>query len=124
MPGFSLDDIIKFFFTCNREELFRIFKEILNTIKAGDKIATYEGMPRNYEPAHFTLECSRPALGPYSVMASLDGIGLLGYQRPGSHSLELVSYAKGKIDMPDYCRVLNSKCHGPTVVWQVLPRGR
>ena len=41
------------------------------------------------DPALFTLETSRPALGPYAVMASLNGIGLTGWQMLTARALEL-----------------------------------
>ncbi|MGC9325281.1 MAG: pyridoxal phosphate-dependent decarboxylase family protein [Desulfomonilia bacterium] len=77
-----------------------------------------------HDPALFTLECSRPAIGPYSVMASLNGIGLQGYQILVAHALEMASRAKKKIEKLEYCKVLNMKCLGPSVVWWVLPKGR
>ncbi|MBN1636656.1 MAG: hypothetical protein JW920_09085, partial [Deltaproteobacteria bacterium] len=47
-----------------------------------------------HDPALFTLECSRPAIGPYSVMASLNGIGLMGYQLLVAHALEMACLTK------------------------------
>ncbi len=44
------------------------------------------------DPALFTLECSRPALGPYTVMASLNGIGLMGWQMLVARALELPAW--------------------------------
>jgi glutamate/tyrosine decarboxylase-like PLP-dependent enzyme len=76
------------------------------------------------DPAMFTLETSRPALGPYTVMASLDGIGLHGWQMLIARSLELAEYLKAKLARLDYCMVLNAETAGPTVVWWVLPKGR
>ncbi|UCF37032.1 MAG: hypothetical protein JSU96_19920 [Acidobacteriota bacterium] len=76
------------------------------------------------DPALFTLECSRPAIGPYSVMASLNGIGLKGYQMLVAHSLEIAHFARKKIDELDYCKVLNADTIGATVLWWVLPKGR
>jgi glutamate/tyrosine decarboxylase-like PLP-dependent enzyme len=76
------------------------------------------------DPALFTLECSRPAIGPYSVMASLNGLGLIGYQILVAHALELAQYLKQKIESLDYCKVLNLDTIGPAVVWWVLPKGR
>jgi len=76
------------------------------------------------DPALFTLECSRPALGPYSVMASLNGIGLTGFQMLVAHALELALYTKKRLDELAYCKVLNSKSAGTHVVWWVLPKGR
>jgi glutamate/tyrosine decarboxylase-like PLP-dependent enzyme len=77
-----------------------------------------------HDPAVFTLECSRPAIGPYSVMASLNGLGLVGCQILVANALELASTLKRRIEALDYCKVLNLETHGPSVVWWVLPRGR
>ncbi len=76
------------------------------------------------DPALFTLECSRPAIGPYSVMASLNGIGLIGFQMLVIHALEMAAYLRLKLAELDYCRVLNPHALGPQVVWWVLPKGR
>ena len=76
------------------------------------------------DPALFTLECSRPALGPYTVMASLNGIGLIGWQMLVARALELAEYLKQRIEQLDYCKVLNLETTGPSVVWWVLPKGR
>jgi glutamate/tyrosine decarboxylase-like PLP-dependent enzyme len=76
------------------------------------------------DPALFTLECSRPALGPYSVMASLNGIGLTGWQMLTARALELAQYLKDRLARLDYCLVLNQETSGPSVVWWVLPKGR
>jgi L-2,4-diaminobutyrate decarboxylase len=76
------------------------------------------------DPALFTLECSRPAIGPYSVMASLNGIGLTGWQMLTARALELAHYLKQRIEALDYCKVLNMDTTGPSVLWWVLPRGR
>lgn len=77
-----------------------------------------------HDPALFTLECSRPGIGPYSVMASLNGIGLRGYQVLLAHALEMAALLKKRIAELDYCRVLNIGTSGVTVVWWVLPKGR
>jgi len=77
-----------------------------------------------HDPALFTLECSRPGTGPYSVMASLNGIGLQGYQMLVAHALDMALYAKKQIEKLEYCKVLNMNCLGPSVVWWVLPKGR
>ena len=76
------------------------------------------------DPALFTLECSRPALGPYIVMASLNGIGLTGWRMLVARSLELAERLKQGLEKLDYCRVLNRKTIGPSVNWWVLPKGR
>jgi hypothetical protein len=76
------------------------------------------------DPALFTLECSRPALGPYTVMASLNAIGLTGWQLLVARSLELAHRLKQRLATLDYCQVLNRDTTGPGVVWWVLPKGR
>lgn len=76
------------------------------------------------DPAMFTLECSRPALGPYSVMASLNAIGLTGWQLLIARSLELAQRLKDRLEALDHCKVLNLGTTGPGVVWWVLPKGR
>jgi glutamate/tyrosine decarboxylase-like PLP-dependent enzyme len=76
------------------------------------------------DPALFTLECSRPALGPYTVMASLNGLGLTGWQMLVARALQLARRLKERLERLDYCKVLNSETCGPSVVWWVLPKGR
>ncbi|MBM4000536.1 MAG: hypothetical protein FJ297_13545 [Planctomycetes bacterium] len=76
------------------------------------------------DPALFTLECSRPALGPYCVMASLNGIGLTGWQMLTARALELAHYLKQRLARLEYCRVLNHETSGAGVVWWVLAKGR
>jgi glutamate/tyrosine decarboxylase-like PLP-dependent enzyme len=76
------------------------------------------------DPALFTLECSRPALGPYSVMAALNGIGLQGYQMLIANAHEMALYMKRSLESLDCCVVLNPENCGPSVVWWVLPKGR
>ena len=77
-----------------------------------------------HDPALFTLECSRPAIGPYAVMASLNGIGLQGYQMLVAHAMELAQQIKTRIEQMENCKVLNMTTPGPSVVWWVLPKGR
>lgn len=77
-----------------------------------------------HDPALFTLECSRPAIGPYAVMASLNGIGLQGYQMLIGHAMELAWKLKSRLESMDNCKVLNMDTFGPSVVWWVLPKGR
>jgi glutamate/tyrosine decarboxylase-like PLP-dependent enzyme len=79
---------------------------------------------RRRDPALFTLECSRPGLGPYTVMASLNGIGLTGWQMLVARALELADYLKRKLEALEYCKVLNLDTVGPSVVWWVFPKGR
>lgn len=76
------------------------------------------------DPALFTLETSRPGLGPYTVMASLNGIGLLGWQMLMARSLELAQELKRRLEALEYCKVLNLDTCGASVVWWVLPKGR
>lgn len=76
------------------------------------------------DPALFTLECSRPALGPYTVMASLNGIGLTGWQLLVARALEFSQELKLRLEKLDYCKVLNLETTGPSVLWWVLPKGR
>ncbi|MEM0927626.1 MAG: hypothetical protein AAGJ83_16385, partial [Planctomycetota bacterium] len=76
------------------------------------------------DPALFTLECSRPALGPYIVMASLNAIGLTGWRMLVARSLELAERFKQELEKLDYCKVLNRDTVGPCVNWWVLPKGR
>ncbi len=76
------------------------------------------------DPALVTLECSRPGLGPYAVMASLNGIGLTGFQMLTARSLELAHGLKRRLAKLDYCKVLNAETCGPSVCWWVLPKGR
>lgn len=76
------------------------------------------------DPALFTLECSRPAIGPYCVMASLNGIGLTGWRMLVARSLELAERLKQGLEKLDYCRVLNRDTIGPSVNFWVLPKGR
>lgn len=77
-----------------------------------------------HDPALFTLECSRPAIGPYSVMASLNGLGLIGCQMLVANALEKANTLKKRIEALDYCKVLNLDTIGPSVAWWVLPKGR
>ncbi len=76
------------------------------------------------DPALFTLECSRPALGPYTVMASLNGMGLTGWQLLVARALGLADELKQRLEALEYCKVLNLDAVGPSVVWWVLPQGR
>jgi hypothetical protein len=57
-------------------------------------------------------------------MASLNGIGLKGYQILVAHSLEMTSLLRKKLSNLEYCKVLNEGCMGPSVVFWVLPKGR
>ncbi|MFO0937362.1 MAG: pyridoxal-dependent decarboxylase [Gemmataceae bacterium] len=100
-------------------------KEDLKYLARGISETPYfsEADPRR-DPALFTLECSRPGLGPYMVMASLDAIGLTGWQMLTARSLELAQILKRRIEALDYCKVINFDAAGPSVLWWVLPKGR
>ncbi len=77
-----------------------------------------------HDPALFTLECSRPGIGPYSVMASLNGIGLTGYRMLIAGAMWRAYQLKQRIEALPFCKVLNLDNPGPSVCWWVLPRGR
>ena len=105
------------FIVYNRDDIKLLFRSL-------EQVPYFSEADYRHDPALFTLECSRPAIGPYSVMASLNGIGLKGYQMLVAHALEMAIYAKKQIEKLDYCKVLNMNSLGPSVVWWVLPKGR
>jgi L-2,4-diaminobutyrate decarboxylase len=105
------------FIVYNRDDINLLFRSI-------EQVPYFSEADYRHDPALFTLETSRPGIGPYSVMASLNGIGLQGYQMLVAHALEMTSYTKKQIEKLDYCKVLNLKCLGPSVAWWVLPKGR
>ncbi len=105
------------FIVNRRDDLTYIFR-------SKEQIPYFSEAEYRRDPALFTLECSRPAIGPYSVMASLNGIGLKGYQMLVAHALELAAYAKKLLDELEYCKVLNKESVGVSVLWWVLPKGR
>ena len=76
------------------------------------------------DPALFTLETSRPGLGPYTVMASLNGIGMQGWQMLVARSLELAEILKRRLAQLDYCKVLNADTPSGSVCFWVLSKGR
>lgn len=78
----------------------------------------------NRDPALFSLECSRPAIGPYSVMATLNGFGLRGCQALAVNTIDMSLNLKEKLDKIKNVKVLNMECNGPQVLWWVLPKGR
>lgn len=98
--------------------------DLMRLLRAKEQLPYFCEADYRHDPALFTLETSRPAIGPYSVMASLNSIGLEGYQLLVAHALEMAHYAKQKIDQLEYCKVLNRECLGPNVAWWVLPKGR
>jgi glutamate/tyrosine decarboxylase-like PLP-dependent enzyme len=93
-------------------------------LRRKEQVPYFSEADYRHDPALFTLECSRPALGPYAVMASLDGIGLTGYQILVAHALDLAAELKRRIGQLKYCQVLNRNCLGPHVLFWVLPKGR
>ena len=105
------------FIVYNRDDLKYLFRSM-------EQVPYFSEADYRHDPALFTLETSRPGIGPYSVMASLNGIGMKGYQILVAHSLEMTSLLKKKLHSLEYCRVLNQHCMGPSVVWWVLPKGR
>ncbi|MCP4137389.1 MAG: hypothetical protein GY754_40860 [bacterium] len=105
------------FIVYNRDDLTYL-------LRTKEQLPYFSEADYRHDPALFTLECSRPAIGPYSVMASLNGMGLKGYQLLVARALELTLTLKRKIEELEYCKVLNMGCSGPSVVWWVLPKGR
>jgi len=105
------------FIVNRREDLKYLARTVSDTPYFSDADASRD-------PALFTLECSRPALGPYSVIASLNGIGLAGWQMLLARSLELAQRLKDKLSKIEHCKVLNAGTCGATVNWWVLPKGR
>lgn len=105
------------FIVNRREDLQYLARTVADTPYFSDADASRD-------PALFTLECSRPGLGPYSVMASLNGIGLTGWQMLTARSLELAQRLKDRLAKIEYCKVLNANTCGGTVNWWVLPKGR
>lgn len=89
-----------------------------------DDVPYFSEADYRHDPALFTLECSRPGTGPYSVMASLNGIGLNGYRMLVAHAMEKARQLKERIERLEFCKVLNFDNPGPNVCWWVLPRGR
>ena len=89
-----------------------------------DETPYFSDADERRDPALFTLECSRPALGPFSVMASLNGIGLDGWRLLAARAIELAMLLKERLEALPYCKVLNLSTDGPQVVWWVLPKGR
>ena len=93
-------------------------------MRTKEEIPYFSEADYRHDPALFTLECSRPAIGPYTAMASLNGIGLIGFQILVSHAIEIADRLKRELDKLEYCKVLNAETAGPTVNWWVLPKGR
>ena len=89
-----------------------------------DEMPYFSEADLRHDPAMFTLECSRPGIGPYSVMASLNGIGLDGYRMLVANAMEKAQQLKTRLERLEFCKVLNLDNAGPIVCWWVLPRGR
>ncbi|MDX2479771.1 MAG: hypothetical protein QNK24_05485 [Desulfuromusa sp.] len=66
-------------------------------LKTLDQVPYFSEAEYRHDPALFTLECSRPAIGPYSVMANLNEIGLRGYQVLLASSLAMAVFTKKEI---------------------------
>ncbi len=105
------------FIVNRRDDLTRLSRTL-------DEVPYFADADYRHDPALFTLECSRPGIGPYSVMASLNGIGLTGYRLLVANAIEKARILKERIEALDYCKVLNLETPGPSVCWWVLPRGR
>ncbi|MFO0976567.1 MAG: pyridoxal-dependent decarboxylase [Planctomycetaceae bacterium] len=105
------------FIVNRREDLARLTRRL-------DDVPYFSEADFRHDPALFTLECSRPGIGPYSVMASLNGIGLNGYRLLIANAMQLAHRLKEKLEALEFCKVLNFDTPGPHVCWWVLPRGR
>jgi glutamate/tyrosine decarboxylase-like PLP-dependent enzyme len=105
------------FIVNRRDDLMRLMRTV-------DEMPYFSEADFRHDPAMFTLECSRPGIGPYSVMASLNGIGLTGYRTLVAHAMDMARQLKERIDQYDFCKVINPENPGPHVCWWVLPRGR
>jgi L-2,4-diaminobutyrate decarboxylase len=98
--------------------------DLANLFRTKHEMPYFSEADYRRDPALFTLECSRPAIGPYSVMASLNGLGLVGCGMLVANALEMANRLKKRIEQLDYCKVLNIDAIGPSVAWWVLPKGR
>jgi len=105
------------FIVNRREDIKHLARTVQDTPYFSDADASRD-------PALLTLECSRPAIGPYVVIASLNGIGLAGWQMLVGRSLEMAQRLKDRLAKIEYCKVLNEGTKGPSVNWWVLPKGR
>lgn len=105
------------FIVNHREDLKYLARSVSDTPYFSD------ADPRR-DPALFTLECSRPGIGPYAVIASLNGIGLVGWQMLLARGVEMAELLKERLSKLEYCKVLNRETLGASVNWWVLPKGR
>lgn len=98
--------------------------DLLHLTRTLEEVPYFSEADFRHDPALFTLECSRPGIGPYAVMASLNGIGLNGYRCLIANAIEKANQLKQRIEKLDNCKVLNLHTPGPSVCWWVLPKGR
>lgn len=105
------------FIVNRRDELRYLLREM-------KEVPYFSEADYRHDPALFTLECSRPGIGPYCVMASLNGIGMQGYQLLVSHAMELARQLKERLAGLENCKVLNHDNPGASVCFWVLPKGR
>jgi glutamate/tyrosine decarboxylase-like PLP-dependent enzyme len=105
------------FIVNRREDLNFLFRE-------KSEVPYFAEAQVNRDPALFSLECSRPAIGPYSVMATLNGLGLRGCQMLAANTIDMGRKLKERLAGINNVKVLNESCLGPQVLWWVLPKGR
>jgi L-2,4-diaminobutyrate decarboxylase len=105
------------FIVNRRSDLSRLFREKKD-------VPYFSEADYRHDPALFTLECSRPAIGPYTVMASLNAIGLDGYRLLIADAFNKARQLKERLEALPYCKVLNPDNPGPTVLWWVFSKGR
>jgi glutamate/tyrosine decarboxylase-like PLP-dependent enzyme len=74
------------------------------------------------DPISFSLECTRPGLGPYGVWASLQSIDRSSWQMLTARSIELAEHLKSSLAELPYCKVLNAETPGASVLWWVFPK--
>jgi L-2,4-diaminobutyrate decarboxylase len=98
--------------------------DLSRLVRAKEDVPYFSEADYRHDPALFTLECSRPAIGPYTVMASLQAIGLDGYRILIADSFNKARILKERLDELPYCKVLNPDNVGPAVLWWVFPKGR
>ena len=87
-------------------------EDLLHLTRSIEEVPYFSEADFRHDPALFTLECSRPGIGPYAVMASLNGIGLSGYRCLVANAIEKASILKQKIEEMPFCKVLNQTTPG------------
>ncbi|MBK9745823.1 MAG: aspartate aminotransferase family protein [Chloroflexi bacterium] len=75
----------------------------------------------NYTPAHFTLESTRPAMGPLAAYLNCVLLGKEGFRSLLAYNLGLALYLRDKLGNLPYCRVLNNNNEGPALVIRLYP---